>query len=97
MKMSWNYRVIKRTYEDGTVIFAIHEVYYNDNGDPYMVTAVPSEPQGETLEELKDDFDCYQRPLAEPTLNYEDLVVGENGRLCSPLGRMGRGWMLGKR
>ena len=54
--MSWNYRVIKRTYEDGTEISAIHEVYYNDDGDPDMVTADLSEPQGETLDEFKDDF-----------------------------------------
>ena len=30
--MFWNYRVIKRTHDDSTEIFAIHEVYYDDDG-----------------------------------------------------------------
>ena len=40
--MTWNYRVIKRTYPDGTEIFAIHEVYYNEDGEPKRIDATGS-------------------------------------------------------
>ena len=71
--MFWNYRVIKKIHDDGTEIFAIHEVYYDDDGKPDLVTEDPCEPQGETLEELKDDCEWYQKALEHPVLNYDDF------------------------
>ena len=71
--MFWNYRVIKKIHDDGTEIFAIHEVYYNEDEKPDLVTEDPCEPQGETLEELKDDCEWYQKALEHPVLNYDDF------------------------
>jgi hypothetical protein len=71
--MFWNYRIIKRIHDDGTELFAIHEVYYNDDGKPELVTEDPCEPQGETLAELKEDFEWYQKALEHPVLNYDDF------------------------
>ena len=49
--MAWNYRVGKRKNHDGTVLFAIHEAYYDENGKPRAITENPTRPQGETFEE----------------------------------------------
>ncbi len=67
--------MIKRIYPDGTEIFAIHEVYYNEDGECDLVTVDPCCPQGETLEELKQDFELYQKALEKPVLNYEDQIT----------------------
>ena len=40
---------------------------------PEYVTVEACCPQGETLEELKEDFEIYQRALQAPVLNYEDF------------------------
>ena len=36
--MSWNYRIVKRL--DGT--YALHEVYYDENGKPWSMTENPT-------------------------------------------------------
>ncbi len=66
-------------------IFAIHEVYYDDSGEPYLVTEDPCYPQGETLEELEKDFVLYQKALEEPVLNYEDFAGGDMGASGNPV------------
>jgi hypothetical protein len=71
--MTWNYRVIKRTYPDGTVTFTVHEVFYNEDGKSHLVTQDPCFPQGETLDELRCDFELYQMAFEKPVLNYEDF------------------------
>ncbi len=65
---TWNYRVIE---EDG--VFVIHEVYYDDAGQPEYFTAEPVHPMGETLEELRGDLAYFQRALDLPVLKIEEL------------------------
>lgn len=72
--MSWNYRVIRRQYPDGLVIFAIHEVFYNEAGDnKRSVTAGPCWVQGETLAGLKKDMSYYKLAFGKPVLDYDTL------------------------
>lgn len=35
--MTWNYRIIRRVVE-GEAFYSIHEVFYDDAGEPEMVT-----------------------------------------------------------
>ena len=72
--MSWNYRVMKRMIGKEEV-FQIHEVYYNDDETISAWTENPSNPQGETLDELKKDFLMQLRALEEPILDYDQLVI----------------------
>jgi hypothetical protein len=46
--MSWNHRVIKN--KEGEL--EIHEVFYDEDGIPDMMTEKPIAPFGETLEDL---------------------------------------------
>lgn len=54
--MSWNHRVMRTTQPDGTFAFAIHEVYYDDDGAILAWTETPPTPCGATLKELQDDL-----------------------------------------
>jgi hypothetical protein len=68
----WDYRVIKKEIL-GEDSFTIHEVYYDLDGKPYLVTENACYPAGETIEELKEDFEHYKSALDKPVLNYSDF------------------------
>jgi hypothetical protein len=69
--MTWNYRVVHRV-ANGEDLYAIHEAYYEDD-KPTSLTEEAVNPQGETLDELKDDFVYYLRALEEPVLEFSDF------------------------
>lgn len=64
---TWNYRVMR----NGD-LFAIHEVYYDENGKVEGYTQNPVCPSGESLEELKGDIEYYLEALNKPVLEYKD-------------------------
>ena len=68
--MSWNYRIVKK--DD---CYGIHEVYYKDDGtmETRMVSVDPMDPHGETIDELKKDFELMKGAFGKPELNYEDI------------------------
>ena len=53
-------------------LYAIHEVFY-ENDKPKSVTQEPCWIQGETILELKSDFELYKKAFDKPVLNYEDF------------------------
>ncbi len=67
----WNYRVIKT--KEG---FQIHEVDYDEKGNPIGITEEPVTPFGLTKNELRDELRYFQSALGKPSL--EQL---EDGRL----------------
>lgn len=75
--MSWNYRVIKRKFAD-EYRYAIHEAYYDDDGEIWSITKEPVEPQGETEKELADDVARYIKSLVRPVLDYDGPFIGKN-------------------
>ena len=76
--MKWNYRVIRyRAEGDYTECYAIHEVYYDEYGEPWNLTANAVCPVGETMEELREDLKHYMTALAYPILEMEDFEKGE--------------------
>lgn len=68
--MSWNYRVLRKGYIGLEYTYAIHEVYYDENGKPVMCTENPVCPMGENPIELKEDLDRYRQALGKPILDY---------------------------
>lgn len=71
----WNYRVVRKAYPpaaDGAIehVLGIHEVYYNDSGEPQMVTEERMGPHGETLDELRTDLTWMIQALDKPVLEY---------------------------
>lgn len=70
--MTWNYRVVRKQTADGEY-YGIHEVYYDSDGNPEMVTVEPVAPCGDTLQELVDDMRYYIIAVSRPVLDYEDI------------------------
>ena len=68
MIMTWDYRLIE---DKG--IFRIHEVYYNEAGEITAISEDPVAPEGETLEELKDDLEYYFAALKNPVLKKDEI------------------------
>jgi len=69
--MSWNYRVMRSTDPDGTFTFGIHEVYYDEKGNPNAWTQRSVGVSGETFGELTRDFAHYQKAFTQPVLAIE--------------------------
>ena len=90
--MSWNYRVAKKLLTvdilkdevTGEVVdsysedqFGICEVYYNDKGDITFTSENFIEPYGETLEDLKANFDDMKKAFELPVLDLDNIVYVE--------------------
>lgn len=74
--MSWNYRVIRQKVivdDEEFDSFAIHEVYYDEDGKPGSITSDPVEPSGQTLQELGEDLRRMVAALNKPVLEYDDF------------------------
>ena len=75
--MSWNHRVVKRTWIDAMDCtedrFGVHEAYCDDNGRVFAITEEPVAPCGETLEELRVEFERMQRCLEYPILDFDKI------------------------
>ena len=89
--MSWSYRICtKKLVSDvcdmdtGKVLetytedqFGICEVYYNDKGDITFTSENFIEPYGETLEELKVNFEDMQKAFELLVLDLDNVVYAE--------------------
>ena len=90
--MSWNYRAAKKRLTvdilkdevTGEVVdsysedqFGICEVYYNDKGDITFTSENFIEPYGETLEDLKANFDMMQKAFELPVLDLDNIVYAQ--------------------
>ena len=90
--MSWNYRAAKKRLTvdilkdevTGEVVdsysenqFGICEVYYNDKGDITFTSENFIEPYGETLEDLKANFDDMKKAFELPVIDLDNIVYVE--------------------
>ena len=89
--MSWNYRICRKKLvsdvcdtDTGKVLetytedqFGICEVYYNDKGDITFTSENFIEPYGETLEDLKANFDDMKKAFELPVLDLDNIVYAE--------------------
>lgn len=52
--MTWNFRILGTTFADGSERFAVHEVFYDYDGDiPNSWTAEPIDFGGDTVDEVR--------------------------------------------
>ena len=90
--MSWNYRAAKKRLTvdilkdevTGEVVdsysenqFGICEVYYNDEGKVTSTTERFIEPYGETLEELKANFNMMKEAFDKPVIDLDNIVYAQ--------------------
>lgn len=87
--MSWNYRAGFRTVSypvvddnDHNLVvetleetqYGVVETYYNDDGEIAFTSAEFQSPYGETLEELRSNFDDMQKAFELPVLDLDNIV-----------------------
>lgn len=70
--MGWNYRVLR--YSNGEL--GIHEVYYDEAGNPTSCTEDAVGPGGDDLAEIRAVMEDMKSALAQPILDYADIVTG---------------------
>jgi len=79
----WNNRVVRTTHVSPNpdvspcVEFAIHEVYYNDDGNICAITENPKSATGESVEELKETLQRMLSACDKDILINEELVYSE--------------------
>lgn len=84
----WNYRVIRNVDNDDNEWFTIHEVYYNDKGEPDGVTANPVSLFGETDGELQSSLmkmlDATNLPVIDMAVfdKMEEVDIGDENVGC---------------
>lgn len=74
----WNYRVaykVETISGNEYAIYGIHEVYYDKEGNPIMITEDSMAPGGESVEELKEDLSWMMKAFDKPPLNWN--LVGQ--------------------
>jgi hypothetical protein len=66
---SWPYRVV---HKHGS--FAIHRVYYDEQGEIWTCSDEPVYPEGVSLEDLDEDLKLYRAALDLQVLEHSKLV-----------------------
>ena len=75
--MTWNYRIIEHKNHDGSSWFAIHEVYYDENGNPQYCSKEPCSAHGEDIETLTTDMSYIMEALKKPPVPYSYFLDKE--------------------
>ena len=68
--MTWNYRVVRDT--DGA--FSIREAYYDNEGRVEAITEEGIGPYGDTVEELRADYERMREAFEKPVLDAADFM-----------------------
>lgn len=80
-EVTWNYRVLRRRTKDifGREVesYGVHEVYYDDDGEPSSCTMNSVGPSGDTFEDLAADLRLLVAALNKPILEYDSFLEKE--------------------
>ena len=72
--MSWNYRIIR---DNRDLSLAIHEVYYNEAGQPTKMGAEPAVVISEEVSGIGDVLVMMRSACRKPVLLFVDGVLSE--------------------
>lgn len=75
--MTWNYRILRRFTPKGEEFFAIHEVYYHEDGTPHSCSEGEIAVGGGSLLELRSDLECMNKALTQPVIDYQYFLDRE--------------------
>ena len=75
--MSWNHRVVRRfypnTHMDDSILYEIHEVYYDKDGTIGSLTQEPISIMEETVDDLRKTVERLTKCLESPIIDYDTL------------------------
>lgn len=82
--MSWNYRLVKATYNKGTeneeVYFEIREAYYNDDGSIWAMTEEKAGIFGESPEEAEKVLERMSLAFHKEVIDLDTFVFAPHHR-----------------
>ena len=70
--MTWGYRIVKQLHPTET--YQAYEIHYDENDNIQYISAKPSGPYGETLEEITNDLEHMRQALSLPILDMDEVV-----------------------
>lgn len=70
--MSWNHRLLAKEYK-GDVYYQIHEVYYDNKGNPNSYTANPITIGSDYIEGIKWQLEEITKCLEKPILSLNNF------------------------
>lgn len=73
MAQFWDYRVVRKKEPNGSMIFGVHEVFYNKHGKPQFCSSRPIEPMNENISGLRTSVCQMMKAFDKPILRYEDF------------------------
>ena len=68
--MTWNHRLIRDT-KDGETWYGIHEVFYEDDGEPNGCTVEAVSVVGETVDECKEILEWMIAACSKPVIEMQ--------------------------
>jgi hypothetical protein len=75
--MSWNHRIIRRiylnTHMDDSILYEIHEVYYDSDGTISSITKEPISIMEESVDDLRKTVERLTKCLEQPIIDYDTL------------------------
>ncbi|HEX7706458.1 MAG TPA: hypothetical protein VF701_08380 [Thermoanaerobaculia bacterium] len=72
--MSWSYRIVQSGDQ-----FAVHEVFFSEDGSVEGWTEQPVFPRGDSLEELREDLARYLHAFEQPPFVESEGKLRERG------------------
>ena len=55
-RVTWDYRVVRKRGQAGDLLYAVHEVFYDEENRAWACTEEPVLPMGESLDGLRKEF-----------------------------------------
>lgn len=78
--MTWNYRIVEQTEENGGSFFGIHETYYDDDKNIVGVSQSSISMWGESIDDLAQQIDMMSTAFDKPLICIEGDLIYEQGK-----------------
>lgn len=91
----WDYRIVRKKYvykdPDGKkekvyYTYAIHEAFYDNNGNVGAITQDPVAPLGDNIEDLRHSWVMMAEAFGQPLLDYDNIPEPGYERENDPIG-----------
>ena len=76
----WDYRVVRKTTEDGGEWLSVQEVYYDDETGKPMAQTIDLQLEGDTITEMRTQLELMLQSLEEPILDESDITDDSGDR-----------------
>ena len=76
----WDYRIVRKTTEDGDEWLSVQEIYYDDETSEPMAQTIDLQVEGDTITGMRAQLELMLKSLEEPVLDESDIVDDSGDR-----------------